>query len=105
MNIASKLLLASGLVLSFMTPLMAQEQNALEERNAYLFMNGKMIRMHVESDAVHAMIMHNFRPLPKGTMIYSSGGKLYIGKDKKMRNHQMMSTMIFGPELGAGSQR
>jgi hypothetical protein len=105
MNIASKLLLASGLALSLVTPVMAQEQNTLEERNAYLFMNGKMIRMRVESDATHAMIMRNFRPLPNGTMIYSSGGKLYIGQDRRMRNHQMMSTMIFGPELGAGSQR
>jgi hypothetical protein len=105
MNIASKLLMASGLALSLVTPVMAQESNAIEERNVYLFMNGKMIQMHVASDATHAMIMRNFHPLRNGMMIYSSGGKLYIAQDRKMRDHQMMSTMIFGRDFGAGSQR
>ncbi len=104
MNTASKLLLASTLALSFAAPAFAQEMNTLQERNVYLFMNGKMVHMKV-SDASHEMIMKNFHPVSAGTMIYVSGGKLYMSEDKKMEGGKMMSTMIFGKDLGEGSQR
>jgi hypothetical protein len=34
-----------------------------------------------------------------------SGGKVYFAKDSKMSSGKMMSEAIFGPNLGAGSQR
>ncbi len=104
MNIASKVLLASALAISFAAPVFAQEETALAERNVYLFMNGKMVHMHV-SDTNHTMIMSEFKPLPAGTMIYVSGGKLYMAQDRKMSSGKMMSTEIFGKDFGAASQK
>jgi hypothetical protein len=104
MNIASKLLTASVLALSIAAPAIAQEESALAERNVYLFMNGKMVHMQV-SDATHAMIMREFKPLAAGTMIYFSSGKFYMATDRKMDSGKMLSTEIFGKDLGAGSQR
>ena len=104
MNIASKILVATALALSFAAPVLAQEESALGERNVYAFMNGKMVHMKV-GDATHAMIMKEFKPMAAGTLIYASGGKLYIATDKKMDGGKMLSTMIFGKDLGAGSQR
>lgn len=100
----STLIAASALALTIALPAVAQEQNTLNERNVYLFMDGKMIRMAVD-DAKHAMIMKEFRPLANGTMIYASGGKLYMAQDKKMNGGKMMSTEIFGRDLGISSQR
>lgn len=98
MNIASKLLLVSTLAFAAAAPALAQENQTLSERNVYLFMNGKMVHMAV-SDDTHAMIMKNFEPLKDGTMIYVSGGKFYMAHDKKMGD-KMMSTMVFGKDLG-----
>lgn len=103
MNLVSKLVVASALALSFAAPALADETTALQERNVYLFMNGKMVHT-TASDATHAMIMKEFKPLKPGTMVYFSGGKLYIGEDKKMSDGKMMSTTIYGRDLGIGSQ-
>lgn len=103
MNIASKLLVASALALSFAAPALAQEESTLLERNVYLFMNGKMVHM-TANDATHAMIMKNFKPLKPGTMIYFSGGKLYMSADTKMPDGKRMSTEIFGKEMIPGSE-
>ena len=105
MNLAAKLTVASIVALSCVAPALAQEENTLAERNVYLFMNGHMIQTHVTSDAMHATIMKNFKPLKNGTMIYVNGGKLYIGEDRKMHGGQMMSTEIFGRDLGIGRER
>jgi hypothetical protein len=104
MKIASQLLAASALALALAAPAMAQEENTLSERNVYLFMNGKMIHMQV-NDATHGMIMREFKPLPAGTMIYVSGGKLYTAQDRKMSSGKMLSTEVFGKDLGIGTQR
>ncbi len=104
MSIASKILLASALAVSAAAPAFAQEQNTLQERNVYLFMDGKMIHTSV-NDATHSMIMQHFKPLKNGTMIYVSGGKLYMAEDAKMSDGKLMSSAIFGKDLGIGSQR
>ena len=105
MNVASKLLLASTLALSFAAPVLAQQENyTLDERNVYLFMDGKMIHTKV-NDATHAMIMKSFHRLKPGTMIYVSGGKLYMSEDKRMPGGKMMSAEIFGRDFGAGTER
>jgi hypothetical protein len=103
MKIVSSLLLASALALS-VVPAMAQEENTLNDRNIYLFMNGKMHRMKV-SDAHHAMIMQKFKPMKQGMMIYYSGGAFFVAEDERMPNGKMMSAEIFGRDLGSGSQR
>lgn len=99
MNFASKLLMASGIALSFAAPALAQESRP----NVYLFMpNGQMTKMEV-SDANQAMIMSHFKRMRTGTMIYVSAGKVYIAQDKMMHGGQMMSEMIFGSAASRGS--
>lgn len=104
MNIAAKLAVASIVALSCVVPALAQEENTLAERNVYLFMNGKMVQMHA-TDATHAMIMKEFKPAPAGVMFYVSGGKLYMAQDRKMSGGKMLSTMVFGKDLGISSER
>jgi hypothetical protein len=100
----SRLVAASALALSFAMPAFAQEETTLKERNVYLFMNGKMVHMAVDS-AKHDMIMKSFKPLPNGTMVYASGGKFYLAQDTKTSSGKMMSTEIFGKDLGITSER
>jgi len=104
MKVASKMLAASAIALALVAPAIAQETNTLNERNVYLFMNGKMVHMQV-NEATHGMIMREFKPLPAGTMIYYSGGKLYTAQDRKMSGGKMLSTEVFGKDLGIGSER
>jgi hypothetical protein len=104
MKIATTLLAASTIALALAAPAMAQEENTLAERNVYLFMNGKMVHMQV-NDATHGMIMREFKPLPAGTMIYVSGGKLYTAQDRKTSGGKMLSTEVFGKDLGIGTER
>lgn len=105
MNIASKIIMASALALSFAAPALAQEMNTLAERNVYLFTpDGRMVKMSA-SDATHAMVMDHFKPAKAGMMLYVSGGKTYFAEDTKMPDGKMMSTAIFGKDLGIGSQR
>ncbi len=103
MNTASKILVAGALVFSFAAPVMAAETED-SEGMVYEFLNGKMYKAHVSGEAMHGMMSH-FRALRSGTMIYSSGGHFYIAEDTRMSGGKMMSTMIFGEDLGAGSQR
>ncbi len=100
MTLFKNLLVASLLAMSAAAPALAApgEETTLQERNVYLFMDGKMVRMAV-SDAGHAMAMKMFKPLPNGTMIYRSGGKLYMASDSKMDSGKMLSTELFGYEL------
>jgi len=102
MNITSKLLLASVVALSFAAPVLAQEEDTLIDRNVYLFENGKMMRMSAKD---HDFMMHNFEPMQPGTMIYLSGGKFYMAHDHKMPSGKMLSTEIFGKDMGIGSQK
>jgi hypothetical protein len=98
MKMISSLLLALSLA-SFALPAMAQEETTIGERNIYLFMNGKMVHMKV-NDATHAMVMKHFKPIKAGTMIYYSGGQLYMAEDTRMENGKMMSAEIFGRTFG-----
>ena len=105
MNIVSRIIVASTLALSFAAPALAQEMNTLGERNVYLFTaDGRMVKM-AASDATHAMIMAHFKPMAAGMMIYVSGGKTYFAEDTKMPDGKMMSTEVFGKDLGIGAER
>ena len=101
MKIASKFLLASALALSFAAPSFAGV-STLQDRNVYLFTHGKMVSTQV-SDPTLALIKREFRPMEFGTMIYASGGKLYVANDHKMKSGKMLSTEVFGKDLGAAS--
>ena len=103
MNGFSKILAASALAFAFVSPALAAEEAVLKERNVYLFMNGKMVST-TTTEATHAMAMKEFTPIKDGTMIYVSGGKYYIGTDKKMADGKMLHTAFFGKDLSAGSQ-
>jgi hypothetical protein len=64
-------------------------------------MNGKMVHMKA-SDATHAMAMKEFTPMEDGTLIYVSGGKIYMAPNKKMANGKMLhSEMLPGMDLGS----
>lgn len=98
MNIVSKLLVASALAFSFAAPALAYtpETHQLDERNVYLFMNGKMVQVKAD-DATNAMIMKHFKPLKNGTMIYVSGGKFYMAQSRHM------AAEIYGPGVLPGN--
>jgi hypothetical protein len=103
MTYVSKILLATALALAIGGPAVAQTREAAEnltlaERNVYLFMDGKMVRMKA-GDSTHGMIMKEFKPLKNGTMIYASGGKLYLGENKKMSSGKMLHAEIYGPDV------
>ena len=105
MNIASKIIVASTIALSFAAPALAQEMNTLAQRNVYLFTaDGRMVKMSA-NDATHTMIMAHFKPMTAGMMFYVSGGKTYFAEDSKMPDGKMMSTEVFGKDLGIDSQR
>src|SRR5262245_46443760 len=81
-------LVGAAMVCAVAAPASAQslspESNTLTERNVYLFtMTGEMIHMRV-SDATHAMMMRHFKPMAAGTMIYVSGGRVYMARDRRM---------------------
>lgn len=103
MKTLSKVLLATALAVSA-APAFAQEMHTLEERNLFLFTaDGRMIQMKA-SDTQHAMIMKDFKRLPNTVMIYASGGHLYMANDHKMDGGKMLSTEVFGKDLGISSQ-
>jgi len=55
-----------------------------EERHVmFIGSDGKFHEMTL-SDGGHKMMMDHARALPAGTMIYRSGGKLYLLQDQKM---------------------
>jgi hypothetical protein len=107
----TKLAIASALAVSFVTPVLAQgrpgaqiESSTLAERNVYYFgADGKMHRMYV-NDETQAMIMKEFKPIA-GTMIFVSGGKLFMAQDTKMADGKMMSTAIYGRDVTSDSSR
>jgi uncharacterized protein YdeI (BOF family) len=62
----------------------------IDERHAmYLDPSGK-VQTFTVNETGHAMMMKNARALAAGTIIYRSGGKLYLLEDKKMANGKMM---------------
>jgi hypothetical protein len=66
------------------------ETAQIDERHAmYLDPNGK-VQTFTVNEKGHAMMMKNARALAAGTIIYRSGGKLYLLEDKKMANGKMM---------------
>jgi hypothetical protein len=101
MKIVSKLLLASAVALSFAAPSFAAV-STLQDHNVYIFSHGKMMNTQV-SDTTLTLIKREFRPMEFGTMIYASGGKLYIAQDHKMKSGKMLSAEVFGKDLGAAS--
>ena len=55
-----------------------------EERHAmFIGSDGKFHEMAL-SDSGHKMMMDHAQALPSGTVIYRSGGKLYLLRDQKM---------------------
>jgi hypothetical protein len=98
MKTTSSLLLASMLALSA-APALAQEETTINNRNVYLFMDGKMVHKAVD-DAGHAMIMKRFKRMKPGTMIYYNDGRFYMAEDTRMENGKMMSEAIFGRTFG-----
>jgi hypothetical protein len=98
MKALSTVLIATALALTVSAPAVAApEERLLEERNVYLFMDGKMVRTRT-NEASHAMAMKHFRPLKNGTMIYRSGGRLYVGENVRMANGRMLHTEFFGDD-------
>lgn len=103
MSTASKILLAGAVVFSFAASAMAAGSEDTEGM-VYEFLNGQMYKTHVGENTMHGMMSH-FRRLRNGTIIYSHGGHFYIAEDHKMSNGKMLSTMLFGQDLGISRER
>lgn len=101
MNIATKLLLASALTLTFASPSFARMET-LKNNHVYMVSHGKMVDTKVDEKNL-AMIKREFREMEFGTMIYVSGNKIYSAPDRKMADGKMLSTSVFGKDLGASS--
>jgi hypothetical protein len=77
-----KMLYAAATALTLATPALAQDVGAwdLAERNAYVLdAKGKTWSMRV-SDRGAKMIMRYAKPVPRGTVIFRSGGQLYMAR-------------------------
>jgi hypothetical protein len=77
-----KALYAAAAVAVMATPALAQETTPwnLSERNAYVMdMQGKMWSMRVGDRSI-AMMKKNARALPRGTVIWQDGGRLYMAR-------------------------
>ena len=62
----------------------------IDERHAMYFTPNGTMQKFTLNDTGHAMMMKNARALSAGTIIYRSGGRLYLLEDKKMANGKMM---------------
>jgi hypothetical protein len=86
MTMLRNLLLISTIVATCATPALAQveEQNVLRE-NAMMYVDslGKMSQWQAGQGS-HARMMRMGRPLPAGTILYRSGGRLYMAMNKRM---------------------
>lgn len=81
---AAHLKLAYAAAAAFMiaTPALAQDVGAwdLAERNAYVLdAQGKTWSMRVSTRGAQ-MIMRHAKPVPRGTVIFRSGGQLYMAR-------------------------
>ena len=63
----------------------------IDERHAMYLDPSGTVKQFTVNETGHAMMMKNARELASGTIIYRSGGKLYLLEDKKMANGKMMS--------------
>src|SRR4051812_23280064 len=62
----------------------------IDERHAMLIDPSGAVKQFTVNEQGHSMMMQNARALAAGTVIYRSGGKLYLLEDKKMANGKMM---------------
>ena len=80
MSVRTNALYAAATVLVMATPAMAQETSPwdLRERNAYVMdMQGKMWSTRV-GDKGMAMMMRKAKAVPRGTVLFTSNGRLYM---------------------------
>src|SRR5262245_1906955 len=86
-------ILAAGIAIVFATGAaraVDYETAHIDERHAmYLDPSGTVKQFTVNGKG-HTTMMQNARALAAGTIIYRSGGKLYLLEDKKMANGKMM---------------
>ena len=62
----------------------------IDERHAMFIDPSGAVKRLTINEKGHAMMMQNARALAAGTIIYRSGGKLYLLEDKKMADGKMM---------------
>jgi hypothetical protein len=62
----------------------------IDERHAMFIDPTGAVKQFTVNEKGHTMMMQNARALAAGTIIYRSGGKLYLLEDKKMANGKMM---------------
>ncbi len=53
--------------------------------------NGEMSSMMMMDDSMMTMALENATPVEDGTIFFMNDGRLYMGKDMKMENGEMMS--------------
>ncbi len=87
------ILAAAALAASVLaTSASAQEPMMMQDNQAMMMMpNGQMSSMMMMEDSMMTMALENATPVEDGTMFFMNDGRLYMGKDMKMENGEMMS--------------
>jgi hypothetical protein len=84
--------LAAATTLALASGALAQDAMEMHDRTAFVFRNS--VKSHPLvlqlSDAQHAMVMKYAKPLKAGTMVFMSGGQLYLLQDRRMAKGKMM---------------
>ena len=62
----------------------------IDERHAMYLDPSGTVKQFTVNEKGHAMMMQNARALAAGTIVYRSGGKLYLLEDKKMDSGKML---------------
>jgi hypothetical protein len=86
-------LLAAGIAVVFASTAaraVDYETAHIDERHAMFVDPSGAVKQFTVNEAGHAMMMKNARALAAGTIVYRSGGKIYLLEDKKMANGKMM---------------
>jgi hypothetical protein len=92
MSLTKLAFLTCGVSLALASMVYAEDviSNEWRDRQAFFLNPAGKITIVNMTDAGHAMMMKDARPLEGRVMIYRSGGKFYLLEDKKMPDGTMM---------------
>jgi hypothetical protein len=79
----------------------------IDERHAMYLDPSGTVKQFTVNEAGHAMMMKNARALAAGTIVYHSGGKLYLLEDRKMEDGKMLFSAMqswTGDRLSVGTR-
>src|SRR5262245_49917740 len=95
MRLSTTLLLISVVTVAGAAPAAAQEEQNVLRENAMMYVDslGRMSQWKAGQGS-HARMMRMGRPLPAGTIVYHSGGRLYMAMNRKMTGGKRLVEMF-----------